>query len=98
MQNFFWFKIPTMHDSQYEMRIRQLAVYGSDIKTEVLCDSHAKKLERLQDGALNLFRRLVTRCFLPIMLRGDNQKDEQTDNDKNIETDQNEKKQRGKRK
>jgi len=90
---FFWFKIPTIHDGQYEIRIRQLIIYGSDVKTELLCDSHAKKLERLQDGALNLFRRLVARCFLPTMLRSGNQKNEQTikDKDKNNGKEKNEK-------
>jgi len=51
------------------MRVRQLIIYGKDEKQQVVPDSYSRKLQRLQDGALDLFRRLVTRTFLPTAIK-----------------------------
>ena len=63
-------KIPAIQNNQYELRIRQIAIYGNDTKLKnIKSDSYQKKLRRIQDNALNLFRKLVSRTFLPNALR-----------------------------
>merc|ERR1712129_174884 len=63
---FFWFKIPSIQNNQYEMRVRQMIVYGQDVEAQIVVDSYSNKLQRVKDGALDLFRRLVSRTFLPM--------------------------------
>eukprot|EP01083_Nonionella_stella_P273899 929481_1 len=69
VSNFFWLKVPSIQDGQYEMRLRQLIVYGVDVKQSVRPDSYDEKLQRVQNGALDLFRRLVSRTFVPTTIR-----------------------------
>jgi len=95
---FFWFKVPKIMDGKYELRLRQLIVLGPDVKQEIVPDSYSKKLQRVQDGALDLFRRLVSRTFLPKAIRAAQkaeQKAEIEQMDANDDEDEEEKKGRG---
>jgi len=85
--NFLWLKIPSLHNSQFEVRIRQIALYG---KAEILNNYYKiydndlllKKLsiETVQDHTLKLFQKLVVGCFLPSNIE---EEEEETNDDEN---------------
>eukprot|EP01084_Bolivina_argentea_P116001 206203_1 len=78
---FFCVKVVKVHNNGFEMRLRQMIVFGDDEQIESddikLLASSATSLthKRLQDTSLRLFQNLVTRCLLPPKPK-DNEEDE----------------------